>query len=304
MSDRQVHLIGVPLDLGGNRRGTDMGPSAFRIAGLAGALAALGLTVTDRGDVAAPIREVKGEGDASKKYVKDIARVCQKVFQMSLDALEAGALPIVLGGDHSLGAGSVAAAAAFQHKRGTSTGLIWVDAHGDMNSPATTGSGNVHGMPLAALLGSEPRELGRFAGEGPAVDAARTVLVGIRNLDEIEKQIVRASNVHVFTMREVDRMGIAQVMDRALELAARDTGGIHVSFDLDVCDPAIAPGVGTAVKGGLSYREAHMVMEMVAESGRLTSLDLVEVNPTLDDRNRTAELGVELAQSALGKKIL
>jgi arginase len=299
-----VHVIGVPLDLGGNRRGTDMGPSAFRIAGLAGAIASLGLPVIDCGDVPSPIPETQGAGDSRKKYITDIARVCRKVYDMALVSLEAGALPIVLGGDHSLGAGSVAAASAFQKQRGSSVGLIWVDAHGDMNSPQSSGSGNVHGMPLAALLGSEPRELGHFAGEEPAIDPGRTVLVGIRNLDEIEKQIVRDSRVHVFTMREVDRMGIAQVMDLALELAGRGSGGIHVSFDMDVCDPSIAPGVGTAVRGGLSYREAHMVMEMVAESGKLTSLDLVEVNPTLDDRNRTAELGVELAQSALGKKIL
>jgi arginase len=304
MSARLVHLIGVPLDLGGNRRGTDMGPSAFRIAGLADALSSLGLSVTDRGDVPSPIREVKGEGDARKKYVKEIARVCQKVYQMSLASLDAGALPIVLGGDHSLSAGSVAAAAACQQQQGRSVGVIWVDAHGDMNSPESSGSGNVHGMPLAALLGSEPRELGRFAGEGPAIRPECTVLVGIRNLDETEKAIVKASKVHVFTMREVDRMGIAAVMDQAIELAGHDTGGIHVSFDMDVCDPSIAPGVGTPVKGGLSYREAHLVMETVAESGRLTSLDLVEVNPTLDLQNRTAELGVELALSALGKKIL
>jgi arginase len=299
-----VHLIGVPLDLGGNRRGTDMGPSAFRIAGLAGALASLGLSVTDCGDVPSPIPETQGAGDSRKKYVADIARVCRQVYDMSLASLEAGAIPLVLGGDHSLGAGSVAAASAFQKKRGSATGVIWVDAHGDMNSPQSSGSGNVHGMPLAALLGSEPRELGRFAGEGPAIDPAHTVLVGIRNLDEIEKHIVRDSRVHVFTMREVDRMGIAQVMDLAIELAGRGTGGIHVSFDMDACDPSVAPGVGTPVRGGLDYREAHMVMEIVADSQALVALDLVEVNPTLDLRNATAEFGTELALSALGKRIL
>jgi arginase len=173
-----------------------------------------------------------------------------------------------------------------------------------MNTPETSGSGNVHGMPLAALLGAEPMELARIGGEGPAVQPAHTVLVGIRNLDEIEKKHVRGSRVHVFTMKDVDRLGIAQVMERALAIAGRGTGGVHVSFDLDVCDPSIAPGVGTAVKGGLDYREAHVVMEMAAESGRLISLDLVEVNPTLDIRNTTAELGTELALSAMGKQIL
>ena len=299
-----IHLIGVPLDLGGNRRGTDMGPSAFRIAGIREQLSRLGRLVIDKGDIATPIPETKGPGDAQRRYVKDIARVCQKLFQSALASLEEGAIPIALGGDHSLGAGSVAAAAAFQRQRGQKLGLLWIDAHGDMNTPHTSDSGNVHGMPLAALLGAEPAELARIGGEVPAVLPEHTVLVGIRNLDEIEKRHVRESKVNVFTMKEIDRLGIAQVMERALTIAGRGTGGIHVSFDLDVCDPSIAPGVGTAVKGGLDYREAHVVMEMVAESGRLTSLDLVEVNPTLDLRNTTAELGTELALSAMGKQIL
>jgi arginase len=213
-------------------------------------------------------------------------------------------MPIALGGDHSLGAGSVAAAAAHLGKQGKPLGLIWVDAHGDMNRPSSSESGNVHGMPLAALLGSEPSELAHFAGPGAAVSPKHTVLVGIRNLDAVEKQIVRASKVHVFTMKEIDRMGIAEVMSRAIAIATKGTGGFHVSYDLDACDPTVAPGVGTPVKGGLSYREAHVVMEMVAESGRMTSFDLVEVNPTLDIRNTTAELGTELALSALGKSIL
>ncbi|MCC7034279.1 MAG: arginase [Acidobacteria bacterium] len=301
---RAVHVIGAPLDLGGNRRGTDMGPSAFRIAGLGDQLATLGLRVADKGDIASPIPETKGPGDARKRYVREIARVCQKLFQASLASLEDGALPLVLGGDHSLAAGSVAASAAHVRRRGQPLGLIWVDAHGDMNSPSTSESGNVHGMPLAALLGREPLELARFHGPGPAVLPRHTVLVGIRNLDDVEKGIVKASKVHVFTMKDVDRLGIAEVMERALAIASRGTGGLHVSFDLDVCDPSIAPGVGTPVKGGLDYREAHVVMEMAAESGKLLALDLVEVNPTLDVRNATAELGVELALSALGKKIL
>ena len=301
---KAVHVIGVPLDLGGNRRGTDMGPSAFRIAGLAEQLAKLGLSVVDKGDVPSPIPEAKGAGDPRKRYVKEIAKVCQRVFQTSLASFSEGAMPIVLGGDHSLGAGSVAAAAAHVRKSGKAIGLIWVDAHADMNNPSSSESGNVHGMPLAALLGTGPSELAHFGGATPAVLARHTVLVGIRNLDEVEKQIVRASTVHVFTMKEVDRLGIAEVMERAIAIASRGTGGFHVSYDLDACDPSVAPGVGTPVKGGLSYREAHVVMEMVAESKKLTSFDLVEVNPTLDIRNTTAELGIELALSALGKSIL
>ena len=301
---RSVHVIGVPLDLGGNRRGTDMGPSAFRIAGFGEQLAKLGVRVVDKGDVPSPIPERKGAGDPHKRYVKDIARVCQRLFQASLSSFSEGAMPIVLGGDHSLGAGSVAAASAHLRKQGKALGLIWVDAHGDMNNPSSSGSGNVHGMPLAALLGSEPAELAHFAGPGPAILAKHTVLVGIRNLDEVEKQIVRASKVHVFTMKEIDRLGISEVMSRAIAIATKGTGGFHVSYDLDACDPTVAPGVGTPVKGGLSYREAHVVMESVAESGLMTSFDLVEVNPTLDIRNTTAELGTELALSALGKSIL
>ena len=302
---KSVHLIGVPLDLGGGRRGVDMGPSAFRIAGLGERIAALGFALTDKGDLPAPIPETQELRDERKKYIRDIAKVCQKVYQTSLSSLDEGAMPIVLGGDHSLGAGSVAAAAEWARRtRELPIGLLWIDAHGDMNTPTTSLSGNVHGMPLAALLGPEPHELSSIGGFYPTVLPEHTVLIGVRNLDAREKELVRASGVHVFTMKDIDRQGIATVVEQAVALASNGTAGIHVSFDMDVCDPTIAPGVGTPVKGGLDYREAHMVMEIVADSGRLTSLDLVEVNPTLDIRNATAELGTELALSALGQKIL
>lgn len=301
---KPVHIIGVPLDLGGNRRGTDMGPSAFRIAGIGERLATLGISVTDKGDVPSPIPERKGAGDPHKKYVKEIARVCQRLYQVALGSFAEGAMPIVLGGDHSLGAASVAAASTHVRKSGKPLGLIWVDAHADMNNPRSSESGNVHGMPLAVLLGSGPTELSQFVPDAPSVSPKHTVLVGIRNLDETEKKIVRDSKVHVFTMKDIDRLGISEVMARAIVIATRGTGGFHVSYDMDVCDPTVAPGVGTPVKGGLSYREAHVVMEMAAESKQLTSVDLVEVNPTLDIRNTTAELGTELALSALGKSIL
>jgi len=281
-----------------------MGPSAFRIAGLAERLTTLGVNVIDEGDLVAPIPEVKSFGDPKKKYIREIAKVCDKLYRTSLSVLERDGLPLVLGGDHSLAAGSVAATADFVRREDKPLGLIWVDAHGDMNTPASSGSGNVHGMPLASLLGSEPAELSRIGGFSPKINPANTVLIGIRNLDAREKEIVRASGVHVFTMKDIDRSGIALVVEQALDLAGTGTAGIHVSFDLDVCDPAIAPGVGTPVKGGLDYREAHMAMEMVADSGLLRALDLVEVNPILDDRNTTAILGVELAMSALGQKII
>jgi arginase len=301
---RPVHIIGVHLDLGGNRRGVDMGPSALRIAGLAERLASIGVTVVDEGDLVAPIPEIKAVGDPRKKYIREIARVCERLYRTSLTALEKGGFPLVLGGDHSLAAGSVAATSEFVRRSGGKIGLIWVDAHGDMNTPASSGSGNVHGMPLASLLGPEPAELSKIGGFSPKVEPDNTVLIGIRNLDDREKEIVRDSGVHVFTMKDIDRSGIATVIEQALGFAGTGTSGVHVSFDLDVCDPSIAPGVGTPVKGGLNYREAHMVMEIVADSGRLQGLDLVEVNPILDDRNTTAILGVELAASALGQKIL
>jgi arginase len=302
---KSVHIIGVPLDLGGGRRGVDMGPSAFRIAGLGERLAALGYSVVDKGDLPTPIPETQELRDEHKKYIRDIAKVCHKVYQTALGSFDEGAMPVVLGGDHSLGAGSVAAAAEWGRKsKQLPIGLLWVDAHGDMNTPATSLSGNVHGMPLAALLGSEPAELSKIGTFSPKVLPAHTVLVGIRNLDEREKVAVRDSGVHVFTMKDIDRQGIASIVEQAVNLAGSGTAGIHVSFDMDVCDPLIAPGVGTPVKGGLDYREAHMVMEIVADSGLLTSLDLVEVNPTLDVRNATAQLGTELALSALGMKIL
>jgi arginase len=301
---RPVHIIGVSLDLGGNRRGVDMGPSAFRIAGLGERLTALGIPVVDAGDLVAPIPEVKAFGDPSKKYIREIARVCERLYKTSLAVLEKGGIPLVLGGDHSLGAGSVAATADYLRREDRPLGLIWVDAHGDMNTPGTSSSGNVHGMPLAALLGPEPAELSRIGGFSPKVTPDRTVLIGIRNLDDREKERIRESGVHVFTMKDIDRAGIAATVEQALAIAGKDAGGIHVSFDLDVCDPSIAPGVGTPVKGGFNYREAHMFMEMVADSGLLRALDLVEVNPILDDRNMTAILGSELASSALGQKIL
>src|SRR6267143_4422715 len=301
---KPVHLIGVPLDLGGGRRGVDMGPSALRIAGIRDQIARLGCVTVDKGDLPAPIPETQTLHDERKKYIRDIAKVCQKLYDVALKSLDEGALPLVLGGDHSLATGSVAASADWlQRTSARPLGLIWVDAHGDMNTPATTESGNVHGMPLAALLGQEPAELASI-GSTPSVRPLNTVLVGIRNLDQREKEQIKASGVHVFTMKDIDRDGIAKVAERAIELASEGTGGIHVSFDMDVCDPRIAPGVGTPGKGGLDYREAHMVMEIVADSGLLTSLDLVEVNPTLDVRNMTAQLGTELALSALGLKIL
>ena len=301
---RTIHVHGVPLDLGGGRRGVDMGPSAIRIAGLGERLTSMGCGVVDKGDLDAPIPETQAERDPTKRYIREIARVCQKLYQRVYESHEEGALPIALGGDHSLAAGSVGASADFAAAKQREIGLLWIDAHADMNTPATTTSGNVHGMPLAALLGREPAELSRIGKRVPKVRPEKTVLIGVRNIDDLEKLIIRDAKVHVFTMKDIDTHGIAVVMKRALALAAKDTAGIHVSLDLDVCDPAIAPGVGTPVKGGLDYREAHMAMEMVADSGHLLALDLVEINPILDTQNQTAVLGTELVLSALGMRII
>jgi arginase len=264
----------------------------------------MGCVVIDKGDLAAPIPETQAERDPRKKYVREIARVCQKLYSQVYQAHEEGALPLVLGGDHSLAAGSVGASADFAAAKGHEIGLLWIDAHGDMNTPASTSSGNVHGMPLAALLGPEPAELSKIGARSPKVRADKTVLIGIRNLDPLERDRIRDAQIKVFTMKDIDRDGIASVMERALAIAGQGTSGVHVSFDLDVCDPSIAPGVGTPVKGGLDYREAHMVMEMVADSGRLLGLDLVEINPILDAQNQTAILAVELVGSAFGQGII
>ena len=303
---RPIHIIGVPLDLGAGRRGVDMGPSAFRIAGLGEQIAALGFTVADKGDLPAPIPETQiaerqpaqvraRDREGLHEAVRDRARVarskarCRSCWAAITASARARSRPPPMWAKRT---------------RELPIGVLWVDAHGDMNTPSTSPSGNVHGMPLAALLGPEPSELAQIGGWSPKVRPEHTVLIGLRNLDEREKVAVRDSRVHVFTMKDIDRQGIASIVEQAVALAGNGTAGIHVSFDMDACDPSIAPGVGTPVKGGLDYREAHMVMEIVADSGLLTSLDLVEVNPTLDVRNATAQLGTELALSALGMKIL
>src|SRR5260221_9233083 len=244
---KAVHIIGVPLDLGGGRRGVDMGPSALRIAGLGEQIAALGYTVVDRGDLPTPIPETQELRDERKKYIRDIAKVCQKVYQSSLSTLDEGAMPLVLGGDHSIGAGSVAAAAEWARKtKGLPIGLLWIDAHGDMNTPATSLSGNVHGMPLAALLGPEPAELSKIGTFSPKVLPEHTVLAGIPNLDHREKIAVRDSGVHVFTMKDIDRQGIASIVEQAVNLAGAGTAGVHGSLCIDGCDPLIWARVGTA----------------------------------------------------------
>ena len=299
-----IHILGVPLDLGSGHRGVDMGPSAIRIAGLGEEIESLGHSITDRGDIASAIAETKRPGDSSKKYIRQIASTCKKVHHAVLTSLDAHALPIILGGDHSLAVGSVAATSEFARRKRKPLGLIWIDAHADMNTPETSPSGNVHGMPLSAILGREPSELTQVGHSLVKVKPAKTVLVGTRNMDSHERQMVRASGVHVFTMKDIDREGITTIAEKALNIASAGTAGFHASFDLDVCDPSFAPGVGTPIKGGLNYREAHVLMEAMADSNRLLALDMVELNPILDTQNTTAEFATELILSAIGKKIL
>jgi len=304
MRKGRVDLIGVPMDLGAGRRGVDMGPSAFRIAHIVERIEALGYEAHDAGDVEVPIPEMGRRGDARARYLAEITQVCQALYQRVHAGLEADCMPIVLGGDHSLAVGSVAGSAASAHAAGAELGLIWVDAHADMNTPDSSPSGNVHGMPLAACLGNGPAELAAIGGDEPSVKPERTVLLGLRNLDEQEKQLVRDAGVYAYTMSEIDQRGLYAVIREAIEIATAGDAWLHLSFDLDSVDPAVAPGVGTPVRGGLSYREAHLIMETAAECGALTTLDLVEVNPILDTRNATAELAVELALSAIGQRIL
>jgi arginase (EC 3.5.3.1) len=297
---RDVAIIGVPLDLGAGRRGVDMGPSAIRYAGLRERIAALGYRVRDLGNLAVPLAEQIEPPDADEplRYLQPIAGIVRDLAQQVRQVISGNTLPIILGGDHSLSIGSVAGVA---HNR--RVGVIWLDAHGDYNTPETTPSGNIHGMGLAVLTGRGHPMLTGLIGRTPVLRPGDAALVGVRNLDDGERELLRTSGVRVFTMHDIDRRGMAAVMEEAILHVSAGTIGFHLSFDLDVLDPHEAPGVGTPVLGGITYREAHLAMELVAASGRLISLDLVEVNPILDTRNMTALLAVEFALSALGKTI-
>lgn len=301
----QVRIIGVPMDLGAARRGVDMGPSAVRYTDLRDRLEKLGHTVEDAGNVTVPFREDAARGaQRGARYLGAITEVCTGVAARVRAALEAGQLPVVLGGDHALAAGSIAGAAAHLAATGQRIGVVWVDAHGDLNTPATSRSGNVHGMPLAALLGNGDKAMASIAGTTGAVRGSDVALVGLRDLDQSERAHIRKWGLAAFTMRALDERGVRAVMEEAIAIATRSTAGLWVSFDMDVIDPDEAPGVGTPVPGGITYREAHLAMEMLADTGRLIGIDVVEVNPVLDEKNRTAEIACELILSALGKRIL
>ena len=292
------------MDLGQSRRGVDMGPSALRVAGLQSRLKQLGLQVEDVGNITVKQPEELHYGEKRAKYLDEIAETCRGIAEITEKTLEEGFLPVVLGGDHSIAVGSCSGVSNFYRKQSKKIGCLWLDAHGDMNTPESSPSGNVHGMPLAALIGHGAPELVDLLGYRPKVEPRNVAIVGVRDLDAKEKLLVKKSGVHAFTMRDVDERGLREVMSEALRFASDDTEGIAASLDMDFVDPADAPGVGTPVRGGVTYREAHLAMEMIADSKALASLEVVEINPVIDVHNKTALLGVEMILSALGKKIL
>jgi arginase len=304
MPHSHIAIIGAPLDLGQGRRGVDMGPSALRVASLNARLKSLGYEVDDLGNIAIEQAEAWPEGDPQAKYLPQIAAACGRLASQVHSALSRGAMPLVLGGDHSVAIGTVSGVSRHFHEQNRQVGLIWLDAHADMNTPETSPSGNIHGMPLACLVGMGPAELVGLMGYRPKIPARNTVIVGLREVDMMERPHVGESGVRAFTMRDIDERGLRAVMEEAIRVASDGTAGFHCSLDMDFVDPKDAPGVGTAVRGGATYREAHLAMEMICDSRRMTSIEVVEVNPVLDEANRTADLAVELVMSGLGKRIL
>ncbi len=301
---KNLRLIGVPLDLGSDRRGVDMGPSALRLFGLGSQLRTLGYKVQDAGNIATPLIESFEPGDLKCKYEHEIAAVSEALAMAVYRSLEEGAMPVVMGGDHSIAIGTLSGLARFYRERKQNMGMLWFDAHGDINTPETSLSGNVHGMPVAHLLGLGRRSLNSISGFCPALDVKKCALVGVRDLDPGEKEIIRQTGLKVFTMRDIDERGIKQVMSEALTIVQNDTLGFHVSFDIDSMDPSVAPGVGTAVAGGLTYREGHLAMELIADTKKMLSYEIVEVNPILDHSSMTAKAAVAMTLSAFGARTL
>jgi arginase len=299
-----IEIIGVPVDLGAGRRGVDMGPSAIRIADLEPRLEGLGHHVKDCGDLDVMIPETQEVGHGKLRYKEPILAACRSLCDSVGQSLARGMLPLVLGGDHSIAIGSIAGSSGHYAKRGEALGLIWFDAHGDANTPDTTPSGNIHGMSLAVSLGRGDPDLVQLGGRAPKVHPRNAVLIGVRDLDPGERDTLKESGVTVYTMRDLDERGMRDVVDEAIGLASDGTAGVHLSFDLDVVDPEDAPGTGTPVWGGITYREAHLAMEMLSDRAEIVAIDLVEVNPVLDTQNMTGILAAELAQSVLGKRIM
>jgi arginase len=298
-----IAILGVPVDLGAARRGVEMGPSAVRLARLADRLERLGHTVVDTGDVSVPTRETLGAADGID-FLPTITAICRETAERTAAIVRQGQIPLVLGGDHSLSAGSVAGVATALAERGARLGLIWLDAHADINTPQSTLSGNIHGMPVAHLVGHGDALLATLATPAPAVLSKNVVIIGARDLDPAERAHVREFGVTIYTMRDIDERGMRAVLEEAIARASDGTAGLHVSLDLDFVDPREAPGVGTPVLGGATFREAHLAMETLWDTGRVVGMDLVEVNPVLDHLNSTAELAVGLMASGFGQRIL
>jgi arginase len=304
MRPSHIAIIGVPLDLGAGRRGVDMGPSAVRVANLNARLSEIGFEVDDLGNVPVAQPESYPEGQPQARYLPQITQTCTDLAELVEKQMAAGKCPLVLGGDHSLAVGTVSGVSKHLRQRDEKLGMIWIDAHTDMNTPATSPSGNVHGMPLACCIGIGPKQLTDIFGYSPKVAPEHVALVGIRSVDERERDNVQRSGVHAFTMRDIDERGMRSVIEESIRIADTGTAGFHVSLDMDAVDPREAPGVGTPVRGGITYREAHLAMEILCDSRRMTSMEVVEVNPVIDEVNRTAVLAVELVLSAMGKRIL
>ena len=303
-TDKSIHIINVPLDLGASRRGTDAGPSAFRIAGLRDAISGLGYTISGETDIPVSTMESRRPEDPSARFKEEILAVCVQLAEQTKDVLVRGRTPLIIGGDHSIAMGTVSGVSAHYRQHNKQVGLIWFDAHGDMNLPETSPSGNIHGMPLAHLLGYGDPQLSGILGADPAVAPENVVLIGIRDIDRVEREFINKSGITAFTMRDIDQLGMSEVSRRALEVVNADTAGFHISFDLDGCDPDVIPGSGTLVPGGVSFREAHLLLEECASDGRMVSMEVVELNPFLDQANISAERAVTLIQSALGRSIL
>lgn len=301
---KKVRIIGVPMDLGAGRRGVDMGPSAIRIAGLNQAISWMGYEVIDAGNVHVHPPEAVVQTNTRARYLPEITAASEELAGMVEAALEEGAMPVILGGDHSIAIGSVAGVSSFYRKRHEKIGIIWLDAHADSNTPETSPSGNIHGMPLASLLGYGVKELTHIAGFAPKVLPEHTAIIGARSIDPGERELLKSLGVRVFTMTEMDERGMSVVVEEAIQIASLNTAGIHVTMDMDFIDPFYAPGVGTPERGGATYRESHLAMEKIADSSRVLSVELTEVNPLYDTQNQTAQLAVEMILSALGKKIM
>ncbi|MCW8876029.1 MAG: arginase [Kangiellaceae bacterium] len=301
---KTIHIINVPLDLGASRRGTDAGPSALRIAGLSGALSKMGLKVSAESDVPVPVVESLKSNTPKARFKSEILKVCQSLANQVFDTLRDQQTPLVVGGDHSIAMGTISGIARHYQAQQQRLGVIWFDAHGDMNLPETSPSGNIHGMPLAHLLGYGDKELASICGDEPAIKPEDVVLIGLRDIDPVEREFINRSGVTAFTMRDIDQLGMPEVCRRALAIVNKDTAGFHISFDLDGCDPEVIPGTGTKVSGGVSLREAHLLLEECASDGRMTSMEVVELNPFLDQANVSAERAVAFIQSAFGRSIL